>query len=153
MKTRISLAALALAALFSSTAAHAGVFGDSLAKCLVRSTTESDRTVLIQWLFVAMASHPDVHSLSNVPPAKAAELNEKAANLFVNLITQRCKSDTEEALKNEGPAALTQGFSVLGQVAMQGMVTNPTVVEYLSGLQKHVDPKVIEQALGPKKDK
>ncbi len=69
----------------------------------------------------------------------------------MTLITQKCKAETEEALKNEGAAALGQSFSVLWQVAMQGMVSNPTVVEYLGGIEKHVDAKAIEQALGPKK--
>lgn len=151
MKIRVSTAALVLAAVFSSASAQAGIFGDGLAKCLVRSTSDSDKTVLIQWIFVAMASHPDVRALSNVPPAKGEELNKQVAGLFMTLITQKCKAETEEALKNEGAAALGQSFSVLGQVAMQGMVSNPTVVEYLGGIEKHVDPKAIEQALGPKK--
>ncbi len=51
MKIRVSTAALVLAAVFSSATVQAGIFGDSLAKCLVRSTSDGDKTVRIQWIF------------------------------------------------------------------------------------------------------
>ena len=150
MKLAVVSALLAVVSL-SGTAAHAGVSGDAMAQCLVRSTTDSDRTVLIQWIFAALASHPDVRALSNVSAAKGEELNTKVASLFMNLMTDKCKAETEEAIRNEGPAALGQSFNVLGQVAMQGIAADPAVKGFLAGLQKHVDPKAVEQALAPKK--
>lgn len=41
-----------------SSSALAGPFNDKLAVCLVKSTTETDRALLMRWMFAAMASHP-----------------------------------------------------------------------------------------------
>ena len=149
MKLRVASGTLVLASLLS-VAAHAGPSGDAMAQCLVSSTSASDRTLLIQWIFAALASHPDVRALSNVSPEKGDELNSKVADLFVTLMTQRCKAETADAIKSEGPAAMSQSFKLLGQVAMQGIAADPAVAGFLAGLQKHIDPKAIEQALAPK---
>jgi hypothetical protein len=131
--------------------AHAGPFGDEMAKCLVRTTSEADKTVLIQWIFAAMASHPDVSALSHVSAQKGEELHKDVANLFVTLVTQRCKAETEQAVKFEGPEALKKSFEVLGQVAMQGIMSDPAVATYIGGLQKHVDTKKIEKVFTAKR--
>ena len=33
--------------------AHAGIYGDALAKCLVERTTEADKAAAVAWVFAA----------------------------------------------------------------------------------------------------
>ena len=83
MRSKV-IAFLALATL--ATGAHAGPFSDEMSKCLVRSTSDADKTLLIRWIFTAIATHPDVKELSNVTPAVSEQLSKDAANLFADLI-------------------------------------------------------------------
>jgi hypothetical protein len=149
MRIRAAAVLVVLASLGSP--AYAGPFGDEMAKCLVKTTSDADKTVLIQWIFAAMATHPDVSALSHVSNQKGDELNKKVADLFVTLVTQRCRSETEQAIKFEGVSALKTSFEVLGQVAMQGIMSDPAVSDYIGGLQKHVDTKAIEKVFTARK--
>jgi hypothetical protein len=49
-----------------SQALHAGPFTNQLSRCLVKSTSEADKELLIKWIFAAMSSHPKVQHMSNV---------------------------------------------------------------------------------------
>ncbi|MBI3547127.1 MAG: hypothetical protein HY081_11155 [Gammaproteobacteria bacterium] len=150
MKLKIAAFILVFAA-YSLSAVAAGPFTDEMSKCLVKNTNETDRTLLIRWIFAAMASHPDVKVLSNVSSEKGDELNKDAANLMVALLTKRCKSETQQALKYEGKNTIEVSFQILGQVAMQGLMTNPDVAKYIAGLASHMDKKALENAFGASK--
>ena len=139
-----------LSMLLFSAAAHAGPFSDEMAKCLVRSTSESDKTALMRWVFAAMAAHPGVKALSNITERQGEELNKEASNLFVVLLTDRCKNETEQALKFEGADTFKKSFQVLGEVAMQGLIANPEVTRFMGGLDRHLDTKALERAFGKK---
>ena len=117
---------LVLASLSASI--YAVPFSDEMSKCLVKSTSDADKSLLIQWVFAAMSAHPDVKALSNVSNEKGIEINKRTAGLLVSLLTERCKAETQQAVKYEGPGVLKTSFQVLGEVAMQGMMTNPDVV-------------------------
>lgn len=66
----------------------------------------------------------------------------------MTLLTQRCRAETEQALRYEGAAAFQASFQILGQVAMQGLMTHPDVVTFMSGLQAHIDTEAVEAAFG-----
>ena len=119
--------------------AFAGPFTNKLSICLVKQTNPADKELLIQWVFAAMASHPNVKHLSNVNQQQGEELNRKAANLFTDLVANRCKQETQEAIKYENELALRASFETLGKVAMQGIMSNPSVNGYMGGLQKYFD--------------
>jgi len=93
---------LALAVLPSEPAV-AGIYSDELAKCLVRETTDGDRTFLVKWIFASASVHPAVRSIASVSDADRTELNKKVAKLVEKLLTESCKNETQEALKYEGP--------------------------------------------------
>ena len=139
---------LVLASLSASI--YAVPFSDEMSKCLVKSTSDADKSLLIQWVFAAMSAHPDVKALSNVSNEKGIEINKRTAGLLVSLLTERCKAETQQAVKYEGPGVLKTSFQVLGEVAMQGMMTNPDVVSYMSGLGKYVDTEALKKTLSPK---
>lgn len=145
-----SLKIIALVFLGLAANAYAGPFTDDMSKCLVKNTTQEDKEALIKWIYAAMSNHPSVKSLSNVSVKQGEELNKRAAELMVELLTQRCKVETQQAIKFEGETAIRTSFQILGQVAMQDLMANQAVAKYISGIASHVDKNAIEEALGKK---
>lgn len=152
MKVRVTSALVASTCLMmiagGAGPAAAGMYGDQLSKCLVESTSQKDRTVLIRWVFAAMASHPEVSSLAAISDARGAELNREAGALFTKLLSESCASETRQALKAEGNGVMESSFNVLGQIAMQGLMTDPAVASYMAGLEAGIDGEKLEAALG-----
>lgn len=130
---------------------HAGPFTDDLSKCLVKSTSDDDRTLFIQWIYAAMSSHPKVRAMSSITPEFADQLNRRAADLVTELLTSRCKAEAAQAVKAEGEAALRGSFEVLGRVGMQGLLADPNVTEYLTGLGRYFDQDKLKAAFEEKK--
>jgi hypothetical protein len=122
-------------ALEARVARAAGPYTDDLSKCLVRSTSAADKSVLVQWIFATMALHPDVKWLTSASGAQRADLNKKAGALFQRLLTGSCLSEARQALQFEGQSALEASFSVLGQVAARELFTNPEVAAGMAGFQ------------------
>ena len=90
-------------------------------------------------------------ALSNVSSEEAETLSKSAADLMVTLLTERCRTETQQAMKYEGSDTLKTSFSVLGQVAMQGIMTHAAVANYLGGLSKYMDQEKINKVLGVQK--
>ena len=131
----------------------AGLYADELSKCLVRSTTTADKTLLIKWVFSTMSLHPDVKGLSNVSDDQRTELNKGTALLFESVLTGPCLSETRAAMKYEGESAVSASFSVLGQVAMRELFANPKVASGMADFAKFFDEERLQKALGVKPKK
>jgi hypothetical protein len=141
-----ALAAIALLAMASP--GLAGPYTDDLSRCLVDKSSAEDKNLLVRWIFVAMAQHPSVSSMTRITPAEVDNNNKAAAGLFVKLLTETCLEESRKAIKLEGgTVALQQAFQVLGQVAGRDLMSAPEVSNMMAGLSKHVDEKKIE-ALG-----
>jgi hypothetical protein len=138
-----------ISALLLSCSAHAGPYGDDLAKCLVESTTKEDRESLVRWMFAAAAAHPAVASIANVSPQALDQANADTGALFMRLVTDSCKDKAKKALTYEGPATIQLSFQVLGQVAGREMFSSPEVKKALSGLETSIDNKKLEELKGP----
>lgn len=136
-------------AVLPSGSAVAGPYSDELAKCLVKSTTEADKNYLVKWIFAAAALHPAVKPIASVTDEQREELTRNAAKLFERLIGESCRSETQDALKYEGPSTLQASFMVLGQVAARGLFSDPGVARGMADLGKHIDKKKLEGLLGP----
>ena len=120
-------------------AAQAGVYSDDLGKCLVSSTTKNDRQDLIRWLFVAASHHPAVKPIASVSPAQQDDSDKQMGTLFMKLLTDSCKTETQKALQFEGTVTLQLAFEVLGKVAGQELFSSPEVAGNLKGLAKYID--------------
>jgi hypothetical protein len=131
-----------------SVSSQAGLYSDDLSRCLVESSTENDKTLLVRWMFTSMALHPDVASMSNVTEAQRDTVNKAAAEMFVRLMTETCVTQAKKAIQYEGAAAVEQGFNAFGQVAGKELFANPNVAQALAGLHKHIDTKKLETVLG-----
>lgn len=138
-RSRAALAAALLGGLAYALPAQAGPYADDLSKCLVSSTSKDDRAALVTWMFAAASAHPAVKSLATVTPKQLDDANKRVAGLFMHLLTESCKSQTEQAMQYEGASTLQASFQVLGQVAGQELFASPEVGAAMAGLGKYVD--------------
>jgi hypothetical protein len=137
-------AAAALSLLALASPGFAGTYTDGLSRCLVEKSSAEDKNVLVRWIFVAMAQHPSVASMTKITAAEVESNNKGAGELFMRLLTETCADEAKKAMKYEGAAALQQAFQVLGQVAGRDLMSAPEVATMMAGLSKHVDEKKIE---------
>jgi len=49
---------------------------DQLSACLVKATTATDKTAVLQWTFAALSTHPDLKSFSNVTDVQKEQLDK-----------------------------------------------------------------------------
>jgi len=143
MKKNLRLLA-AVGLLVAFAPAHAGVYTDDLSRCLVDKSSSSDKSVLVQWIFVAMAQHPSVVSLTKISDEDKEKHNKQAGELFMRLLTDTCAEESKKALKNEGAVAIQTAFQVLGQAAAREIFADPSVGQMMSGLDKYVDKEKLE---------
>jgi hypothetical protein len=136
-------------AVLSPHRAIAGPYSDELAKCLVRSTTDSDKNYLVKWMFASAALHPEVKSIAAITDAQRDELNRNAARLFERLITDSCLTETQEALRFEGRVTIQSSFQVLGQVAARGLFSDPAVAKSMTDFSNYLDKQKLEKVFGP----
>lgn len=143
----LPILATTIATTFTSFNSTAGVYTDDLSKCLVASTTVTDRNNLVRWMFAAAAKHPAVSEIVAVTPDVMEQTNKKMGDLVNRLLLVACKKETKEAIKYEGGTTIEASFQVLGQVAGRELFSNPAVAEGLSDLDKHIDSAALEQIL------
>ncbi len=125
----------------------AGPFADELGKCLVRSTSAEDKSLLARWLFTTMALHPKVRDLASVSDERRAEASKSAAQIFQNLLTKSCSSEARIAWRNEGASTFESSFNMLGQVAGQELSLDPNVAKGIGSLVQYLDLPAISAAL------
>lgn len=101
--------------------------GLALATCLTRSATAEDHTILIRWVFVAMARHPTVSEFAAISDAQRVEANRQMGGLFNRLLLDSCPSETRAAFQSDGQKALEEPFRVLAESAMAGLMDHPDV--------------------------
>ncbi|HVH74537.1 MAG TPA: hypothetical protein VM755_06440 [Stellaceae bacterium] len=128
LRTFVTLTLVLFVALFARSAL-AGVYTDDLAKCLVKSSTENDKVLLIQWLFAAVSLNPAVKPLASVTPSQRQTYNEGAAALLSRLLVKDCRKEAIDALKYEGTASLGTSIQVLSAIAGRELMTDPHVRE------------------------
>lgn len=133
----------------SAGPAYAGPYSDDLAKCLVESTTTTDKNALVKWMFAMAALHPAVKSIASITEAERTLSSRGTAQLFERLLTESCRTQTQQAVKYEGAAALQTGFQMLGQVAARELFADPGVARGLADLENHIDSQKMKRALDP----
>lgn len=136
-------AAAALVAL--ACGASAGVYSDDMGKCLVKSSSPEDQVMLVKWIFAAMSEHPAVKPMTKLTTDEREGYNRQAAALMQRLMTVDCRKETIAAMKNEGNSAIEAAFSLLGEVAMRGLMTDPQVQKGIEGLGKGLDEKAFKE--------
>jgi hypothetical protein len=95
--------------------------------------------MLMKWVFAAIALNKEVAPFVNMPAEVRTKVNQDTAGLFMKLLTDTCKKQTQEAFKYEGQAAIGTAFQLLGQVASQGIFSDPAVAAGMTELAKFFD--------------
>lgn len=135
------LPALFMAAtlLTTSQIAVAGPTVDQLSDCLVKATTASDKTAVLQWTFAALSTHPDLKAFSNVSEAQRNQLDQKFAQVVQRVITEQCAAQTKAVIQAEGLQAVGESFQQLGRSTGDEIISNPEVKQQLRGVVRYID--------------
>lgn len=122
----------------------AGPATDSLATCLGDNTSGKERKMLVRWVFLSISSHPDLRPLSAATPAMSTSSSKETANLFTQLLTERCADKAAAAINADGKLAIEGAFGHLGKIAMMEMMGHPQVQQNLADLDKYTDKRKFE---------
>ena len=130
---------LALGLLGTTQIATAGPTVDQLSDCLVKSTTATDKTAVLQWTFVALSSHPDLKAYSNVTESQKTQLDQKLATVLQRILVEQCAAQTKAVIKAEGIQAVGDSFQELGRISGEEILKNPEVKTQLKGVVRYLD--------------
>lgn len=131
----------AVAALVAAQAGRAQTISPaekSLAECVRLKSTGQDRLTLGRWFVATMGSAPQVSDVAKIDPAVRATLNRQFAATFTRLVVSDCLTET----KALGPTRDSKAFElvgrVLGELAVQEILTNPDATAALDGFTEYL---------------
>lgn len=128
------------ATLLSATqVAIAGPTVDQLSDCLMKSTTVTDKTTVLQWTFVALGNHPDLKAFSNVTASQKEALDKNLATVLQRILVEQCSAQTKAVIAAEGVQAVGDSFQELGRITGEEILENPEVKSQLKGVLRYVD--------------
>ncbi|MBS1139287.1 MAG: hypothetical protein H6R13_740 [Proteobacteria bacterium] len=105
---------------------------------------------MARWVFVGMASHPEIKTLSNVTQENRDTFDKTMANLVTRLMTENCLAQARSAMEKDGGEAFKVAFGVVGKLAMQELMSNPNVNASFSDFAKYIDQKKLNSAFANK---
>ncbi|MCK4087295.1 hypothetical protein NVT87_07545 [Acinetobacter radioresistens] len=123
----------------ASQIALAGPTVDQLSNCLMKSTTPTDKTVVLQWTFVALGNHPDLKAFSNVTATQKEALDKNLATVLQRIVVEQCSAQTKAVIQTEGLQAVGDSFQELGSITGEEILKTPEIKQQLNGVLKYVD--------------
>lgn len=117
----------------------AGPTVDQLSNCLMKSTTPTDKTVVLQWTFVALGNHPDLKAFSNVTATQKEALDKNLATVLQRILVEQCSAQTKAVIQTEGLQAVGDSFQELGSITGEEILKTPEIKQQLNGVLKYVD--------------
>ena len=118
----------------------------SLGTCLLDSLSGKERKELAKWIYFAMAAHPDITAYAKVTESDRLNTDKYIGSLITRLLVENCPAELNAAQKAD-PLAMKKAFELVGQVAMQELMTNGNVVSAISGYVRHADQKKISSVM------
>jgi len=147
------LTALALAGLAWSApgaCAWAQTPAGELEACVVAAASDDDKRVLAQWMFSALALHPDLAGMSRVSDAQRDEANRSMAGVLERFLTVDCADQAALAFRaGSAEMAFHRAFLRVGQLAGESLFNDPGVAAASAGVVEHVDIQRIAGRLAP----
>lgn len=128
-----------LMSLVMAAPAQAGIFADTLGRCIVTKSTDADQGTLMRWLFAAMAANPEIAPMAKVTQAQRDELSRQYMALTERLLMSDCRAEAVAAIRNEGPGVTEAAFRVLGEAAMRGLMSGPGTGDAIKAIENFVD--------------
>ncbi|MEC5384089.1 hypothetical protein VVD49_00055 [Uliginosibacterium sp. H3] len=147
--TYVKALLISLVALFGYPAV-AGPYTTAAGTCLTDNTTGKERKELARWIFMAMAAHPEMRDLTTASAEARDKTDQSMGKLVTRLLSENCAAQTRAAVKNEGSESLKAAFGILGQLAMQEIMSNAEVNASIGGFEKYLDKQKLESALSTK---
>jgi len=128
-------------ALFSITAvpATAGQASANLGACMADALTGKERKMLAQWIFLGMATHPQLQPFTNIAGEDRENTDKTIGALITRMLADDCPNETKTALKQEGSIAMQSAFELVGRVAVQELLTNQDVLVAMSSFERYID--------------
>ena len=131
---------LIVALIFSSlNISYAGPWADDLGQCLVRSTSEQDRIILVTWIYAAISRHGELEEFSGITGAQSRQTSQEVAYIFTRLVTNDCEQEAIDAIQYEGEIAFETAFALLGEIAMVGIMEDQNVNSYMEQFVEFLD--------------
>jgi hypothetical protein len=143
MKKYLLLSMILLACLIS-TQINAGQASNELGVCLTDSLTGKERKGLAKWIFFAISEHPEIKPYSNISDETKDKNNKLIGELITRLLAEDCPEKTKKALNEEGTMAINNAFKLVGEVAMQELMTNQDVLMSTAEFEKYLDKEKLE---------
>ena len=140
MKKLLGYIALASTlSLGAMSATQASTTIDALSQCLVKSTTASDKTTVLQWTFAALAQHPDLNAMSAISATQKEQLDQSLAQVLQRILVEQCSSQTKAVIQADGLEGVGDSFQELGTMTGNEILKTPEVKRQLNGVLKHVE--------------
>ncbi|PJG43035.1 hypothetical protein XA39_09285 [Acinetobacter tandoii] len=130
---------LAAAVLGMAQMSQASTTVDQLSDCLVKSTTATDKTAVLQWTFVALSTHPELKRFSQVTEEQKTALDKNVAQVLQRILVEQCSAQTKAVIQADGIQAVGESFQQLGRITGEEIVKNTEVKQQLNGLLRYVD--------------
>ena len=137
------MAALACAGLlwvFPGAGAFAQFPESELETCVVAAAGSDDKRVLAQWMFSALALHPDLAGMARVSDGQREAANRDMAAMLERFLTVDCAGQAEAAFRaGSAEMAFHRAFVRVGQLAGENLFADPAVAAAGQGVIEQFD--------------
>jgi hypothetical protein len=144
MKKQLLLIVLLMIMLVPNIA-DASQAAQNLGVCLTDSLNGKERKNLAKWIYFGMSTHSSIKSYTNATQKDFDNINKYVGELITRLMTEDCPEIADAALKEGGSAAFEYAFGIVGQVAMQELMTEPSVSQAMGAFEKYLDQDKFDQ--------
>jgi hypothetical protein len=145
MNNLVKVAVLSIG-IFSGTSSIAATPAQELGTCLVDTLNGKERKKLAKWIFFSIGAHPEMKKFTNVSYLDTQESDKYIGKLITKILTVDCPSELNAANKSD-PLAVQKAFELVGQVAMQELMSNQETMEAISNYSVYTDEKKINEIL------
>lgn len=117
-----------------------------LAVCLTDSLNGKERKNLAKWIYLGMSTHSIIKPFSNATEQDIDDTNRYVGALVTRLLTEDCPKQAKAAIDVGGQGAMENAFRLVGEVAMQELMTEPSVGNALGAFDKYLDQEKFDKA-------
>lgn len=113
---------------------------------MVDTLNGKERKSLAKWIFLAMASHPEINQYSTATVKEIDNSDQYVGKLITRILTVDCPAELASSHKSD-PLAINKAFELVGRVAMQELMSNRVTMQALTNYAKYTDQEKINAIL------
>lgn len=121
-----------------------------LGECIVAKLSPTDRQDLARWVFLSMATHPEVKPLAAENGEATQAAARKVGALFTHTLRDTCAEQAKEAAQAGGPPVVASTIHFFTQLGVQELMTNKDVLASLASFGPFADREGIDRAVRAK---